>query len=1094
MAHQSFSPSLGARTLQEEEIRLSLPTYEKLKQQIETIRESAIAYQTSKDRKADSENAFTRPQVTNNLSVLGCRGSGKSSVLKTLYRDLESRNEPDNPINILLPPIVPENLESHMTMMSSLLGLLNNLVTQISDKQKQTSPCPVCPPEKNPLEKEYRELVEYYVHLQKPYQDISIQKYSTESEYVRTMSKVFEAGNQFSLKLWNFIDRLLEDRREGALLFVFIDDIDLSTYRCSDVVRTLLGYISHPCVVTVLAGDIEVFGEALTLDFLRQEEMLGKGGIQFNYTVTQAQPGDERKKLLNRKKDLAYEYLKKVMPPMNRHSISVWTLYNRGKFCPVGLYRGGAEPAGESVPSLQALLARTNGFNRLLRSYFSVPGEGDGLGPEPCDYVLYHLFDSTARGLLNCYIPIEQMEAQWASGENRFENIKFALESIVFSNPALNNLRDLIFSSFLQFGSDMDSTNLFFDHFIQWAEEQVPYLAGNNRYQERQTLGVLSLFDPETLVFQVFVYLDWAARLLGRDVTQQNWNYEIAKREALLLLCAGGAISGNNADLSTAAQTTLYNLAFRPLRPLASSASAAEVALRCFFGLPFPLAIRYFRTFHVSRMLSNISDYTNNGEAETALDKLQRAVDFIDVVNRFYGDDLAEASTCLSEQPEMLEFIERQMKSSRDALLTAIICNTYFKNGEGSSFDFRNRKLSPLYRIYCKNGLSISCTQTEDQYKMNTISRIEISCLDRVLGAGKQDGLNSYLGEAPNVAFSGSAKAAMVNFIPEIRNKKSTEYALALRNGSAEMLCAYSWKELLEENGDSSAAAPIYNFYSERIWKSISDHNCHLQPLRDRYADIAALAKSLCDPEEGREQPSLMERRLAILFAIDSKALWVQEAFNSEDESPIGQIKTYILKQLIICENRLVSASDIAGAEDYGPEGIRVPLIDGPKVPDAFQQLKEANTGGRNTLAKRCIRFLEPLISSAPVRMTAMEYIYARCVLDRLIHSRAWYGKAEARKVLSALDQASLGISPERMDPAAWERYVFWFHCYCRCRMAELSDETYALIDKIYDAWTLIEEAGRRFDQREWNRFNQVMRAEGELTEELIQQIPKLFE
>lgn len=419
MTGQSFSPSLGARTLQAEEISLSLPTYPKLLEQIDTIRKNAAAYQTVRAENGDSRNAFLRPQVINNLSILGPRGSGKSSILKTLYHDLEAGKDK----NILLPPIVPENLENHMTLMSSLLGLLNDQVKQLSEKRQ--SACPICPPEKDPLEKEYRQLVECYVHLQKPYQDISIQKYSTESDYVRTMSNVFEAGDQFSWKFWNFIDHLLEKREKDALLFVFIDDIDLSTSRCSDVVRTLLGYISHPRVVTVLAGDIEVFGEALTLDFLRQEELLGKAGITKSYTVSQG-PSGSGKNLLSRKKELAYEYLKKVMPPMNRHSISIWTLSNRGKFCPVGLYNS----AGQSIPDLQALLVETNRIHPLLNGYFSAAQEQGQAAP---DYVLYHLFDSTARGLINCYVAIEQLVRQRDSTENSFENVKFTLETIVFS-------------------------------------------------------------------------------------------------------------------------------------------------------------------------------------------------------------------------------------------------------------------------------------------------------------------------------------------------------------------------------------------------------------------------------------------------------------------------------------------------------------------------------------------------------------------------------------------------------------------------------------------------------------------------------------
>lgn len=93
MTDQSFASSLGARTLQEAEVNLSLPTYSKLREQIVTIRKNAVAYQNAGTENRDSRNAFLRPQVINNLSILGHHGSGKSSILKTLYHDLEAEKE-----------------------------------------------------------------------------------------------------------------------------------------------------------------------------------------------------------------------------------------------------------------------------------------------------------------------------------------------------------------------------------------------------------------------------------------------------------------------------------------------------------------------------------------------------------------------------------------------------------------------------------------------------------------------------------------------------------------------------------------------------------------------------------------------------------------------------------------------------------------------------------------------------------------------------------------------------------------------------------------------------------------------------------------
>lgn len=125
--------------------------------------------------------------------------------------------------------------------------------------------------------------------------------------------------------------------------------------------------------------------------------------------------------------------------------------------------------------------------------------------------------------------------------------------------------------------------------------------------------------------------------------------------------------------------------------------------------------------------------------------------------------------------------------------------------------------------------------------------------------------------------------------------------------------------------------------------------------------------------------------------------------------------------------------------------------------------------------------------------MTVAEYIYARCVLIRLIYSSAWYGKTEARALLSTLDQASLDL-PIDSAPAELDRYTFWFHCYCRYQAAMHSDDTYSLIERAFDGLKLIQEAGKTLDQRDKDHYHNTMRKQGQLEEDLIRQIPELFE
>ena len=96
------STQIGAKALTKAEINLILPSYDRILSQIEEIRKES---DLSKD---------TQIQKTNNISVLGVRGSGKTSILKSIINDLEKQNNKDEELNIIFPMIIPENMSEKM--------------------------------------------------------------------------------------------------------------------------------------------------------------------------------------------------------------------------------------------------------------------------------------------------------------------------------------------------------------------------------------------------------------------------------------------------------------------------------------------------------------------------------------------------------------------------------------------------------------------------------------------------------------------------------------------------------------------------------------------------------------------------------------------------------------------------------------------------------------------------------------------------------------------------------------------------------------------------------------------------------------------
>lgn len=106
---------LGARILSKEELNAILPNAESVYEQIAVFR-SSIPAGNSKN----NDKQFEVEQKTNNIGIMGCRGAGKTSILKTFYHELKNRNENskgnskgnNKKGDIILPIIVPENMSS----------------------------------------------------------------------------------------------------------------------------------------------------------------------------------------------------------------------------------------------------------------------------------------------------------------------------------------------------------------------------------------------------------------------------------------------------------------------------------------------------------------------------------------------------------------------------------------------------------------------------------------------------------------------------------------------------------------------------------------------------------------------------------------------------------------------------------------------------------------------------------------------------------------------------------------------------------------------------------------------------------------------
>ncbi len=501
---------LGARVLSKAELNAILPNAESIYEQIEVFRNN-IPEKPKAPEKARKE---VWEQKTNNIGIMGRRGAGKTSILKTFHEGLKGRNDKND---IILPIIIPENMSADTSLMDVVLGMLKSEVEKKKEeKKKEQEKGSVYSDDciysgRDSLEKEYNELVKQYCYIKKDYRDILIQQFTTEQNYVDKTTQVFNSDTEFIRRFNIFIEKLLcpEEKQDmKSMIYLFIDDIDLSTTKCMDVVRTLLSYLSNPRIVTFISGDMGTFEEALTLEFLRQEKALSKEVFdEVYYSVTDSDDGQNDAKLLERKKALAYEYLKKIVPPAYRRTIKYWALEERGNYLVGNESETEKNNAGKTdkepeALNLSELLCAVTG-NRVDKAYFTYKKGVDSkyMG------VTFHMFDDTSRGLNNVYNVLQELYNVKEPEGDSVKGVKDPLmlwrliETIEDSNILYAKHKETLRKKIIVLEGNQILVN--FDNAFR-------ILYGNE--EEEKEKKRINGFDSKER-FTVFLLIDFAARL-----------------------------------------------------------------------------------------------------------------------------------------------------------------------------------------------------------------------------------------------------------------------------------------------------------------------------------------------------------------------------------------------------------------------------------------------------------------------------------------------------------------------------------------------------------------------------------------------------
>ncbi|WP_338552440.1 hypothetical protein [Paenibacillus sp. KS-LC4] len=390
---------IGEHQLNEESMAMVLPNWLEVITQIEQIRETAVEVAASrKGRKEDEEKL----DFNNVISILGERGSGKSSVMLTLRRMLMKQH---HETDVFLDVIVPEMLEDTSDILGVILlnikAFIDTNKERIEKYYKKQRPnvsrtsdtlASCIYQEKTKLDMLWDKVFSLYIYRKKGYNKVIEEHFSGVSDYTQERKEALVSELELTAKLGELFDTLIEvlngDNAGKHLIFVFFDDVDLNPKRCNEVLNVVLKYFNHPNIVTFISGDILKFQEDMISELLLQQ---GSYRFMNNHIV-------KERIILDSQRELVYDFLKKIMPYSRRFSLRKLTNSSKMDFA---VFKDVNQDATEVI-TMKELVG--NLFDEAEVPFYYTSSNEVGEIKELVEIpAFFQIFDDKPRGLLNVY-------------------------------------------------------------------------------------------------------------------------------------------------------------------------------------------------------------------------------------------------------------------------------------------------------------------------------------------------------------------------------------------------------------------------------------------------------------------------------------------------------------------------------------------------------------------------------------------------------------------------------------------------------------------------------------------------------------------
>lgn len=278
------------------------------KKVIDLINDKIDKVKKTKDNNCDERNRFN-----DTITILGSRGSGKTSFLMSILKEYE-KNEDVQVIELIDPTLIEEKGHIFLTLISLIQDKVENTISK-----KECDPC--C--------KDYQQRKCWENKLMKlaaglPSIDInSGSPYSNWDDPEHVMKKglnTVKAAKKLEENFDEIVKSALEIIGKKAFLIAF-DDIDINFNNGWKVLETLRKYLTSPRIITLLSGDIKLFSKAI-----RKQQWINLGDHLLTYE-------GEKLKRIGKFDEMVTEvegqYMQKIMKaPYRIHLLTIGEMLN----------------------------------------------------------------------------------------------------------------------------------------------------------------------------------------------------------------------------------------------------------------------------------------------------------------------------------------------------------------------------------------------------------------------------------------------------------------------------------------------------------------------------------------------------------------------------------------------------------------------------------------------------------------------------------------------------------------------------------------------------------------------------------------------